>query len=82
MYLESCIKNNGGIIDKDEETITRRLKSSATHLASSFAEPIKVAEDLQAFAKLNENRLYKWLGTCLDSQTDIKGLVKAQVSLA
>ena len=36
-------------------------------------------EDLQAFAKSNEGRLYKLLKTCMDIQTDLKGLVKARV---
>lgn len=34
---------------------------------------------MQSFAKLNEPRLYKLLKTCMDSQTDLKGLVKATV---
>lgn len=80
VYLESCIKNNGGVIDNDEEMITKRLKASTAHIAGTFPEPVKASEDLQAFAKLNENRLYKLLGTCIDPQTDIKGLSKAQVS--
>lgn len=45
----------------------------------SFNDPHKAAEDLQAFAKLNEPRLYKLLKTCMDPQTDLKGLVKATV---
>ncbi|PPQ74839.1 hypothetical protein CVT26_005219 [Gymnopilus dilepis] len=76
-WLEACIKNNGGVIDEDEENIVRRLKTTTQYLAASFPDPVKAAEDLQNFAKLNENRLYKLLKTCMDSQTDIKGLVKA-----
>lgn len=45
-----------------------------------FPDPQKVTDDLQTFAKLNESRLYKLLKTCMDSQTDLKGLVKASVS--
>lgn len=36
---------------------------------------------MQAFAKLNEGRLYKLLKTCMDIQTDLKGLVKSYVCL-
>lgn len=46
-----------------------------------FTDPAKVSEDLQAFAKLNESRLYKLLSTCLDPQVDLKTLVKSSVSL-
>lgn len=47
--------------------------------AGFFPESQKAAEDMQAFAKLNEQRLYKLMGTCMDPQTDLKGLVKAMV---
>jgi sister-chromatid-cohesion protein PDS5 len=79
-YLDSCIKNNGGIIDGDEEAVVKKLKAVTQHIAGTFPDRVKASEDLQAFAKLNENRLYKLLGTCMDPQTDIKGLVKAHVS--
>lgn len=45
----------------------------------TFPDPVKASEDLQAFAKLNEARLYKLLKTCMDAQTDLKGLIKATV---
>jgi hypothetical protein len=47
--------------------------------AGTFPDPIKTSEDLQTFAKLNEARLYKLLKTCMDAQTDLKGLIKAIV---
>ncbi|PPQ70235.1 hypothetical protein CVT25_011295 [Psilocybe cyanescens] len=76
-YLDSCVKNNGGIIDGDEEAIVNRLKLTSQHLASGFGDSIKASEDLLAFAKLNENRLYKLLKTCMDPQTDLKTLIKS-----
>lgn len=42
-------------------------------------DPFKGAEDLKAFARLNEGRLYKLMKTCMDSQTDLKGLIKSTV---
>lgn len=39
----------------------------------------KYADDLRSFAKLNENRLYKLLKTCVDPQTDLKTLLKSTV---
>ncbi|KAH6900864.1 cohesin-associated protein Pds5 [Coprinopsis sp. MPI-PUGE-AT-0042] len=77
VFLETCIQYNGGIMDEDEELITRRLTATAQHLASTFPEPVKAKDDLQAFAKLNENRLFKLAKTCLDSQTDLKTLAKS-----
>lgn len=48
---------------------------------AGFGDSIKASEDLLAFAKLNENRLYKLLKTCMDPQTDLKTLIKSSVRL-
>lgn len=49
--------------------------------AGTFPDPVKASEDLNAFAKLNEARLYKLFKTCMDAQTDLKGLIKGTVWL-
>ncbi|KAH8116096.1 armadillo-type protein [Phellopilus nigrolimitatus] len=76
-YLQYCIDNNGGIIDADEDMVKKRLAAAIRMLSTLFPDPQKAAEDLQTFAKVNEQRLYKLLKTCMDPQTDLKGLVKA-----
>ncbi|KAH7926273.1 hypothetical protein BV22DRAFT_1128351 [Leucogyrophana mollusca] len=76
-FVDSCIQNNGGIIDEDEEAIKNRLNTLIRHISRLFTESQKAAEDLQSFAQSNESRLYKLLKTCMDPQTDLKGLVKA-----
>ncbi|KAG5654557.1 hypothetical protein H0H81_000082 [Sphagnurus paluster] len=92
-FLAACQKNNGGVIDEDEENITQRLSSLIQHISRSyiplylpsppdrptvsFPDPFKVTEDLEAFAKMNEGRLYKLLKACMDPQTDLKTLVKS-----
>ncbi|KAI0371302.1 hypothetical protein BV20DRAFT_1120710 [Pilatotrama ljubarskyi] len=77
-FVNACLDYNGGVIDEDEEAITERLNAAVKATASQFQDPHKAAEDLHAFAKLNEGRLYKLLKTCMDVQTDLKGLVKAR----
>ncbi|PFH47385.1 hypothetical protein AMATHDRAFT_152196 [Amanita thiersii Skay4041] len=67
----------GGVIDDDEELVTRKMHSIIQHIACSYHDPHKASEDLNAFAKLNEPRLYKLLKTCMDPQSDLKGLAKA-----
>ncbi|KAJ7487778.1 armadillo-type protein [Mycena latifolia] len=76
-FVESCILNNGGVIDENEEAITTKLSNVIKYISAANPEPHKASEDLHAFAKLNEQRLYKLLKTCMDVQTDLKGLVKA-----
>ncbi|KAF5318692.1 hypothetical protein D9619_010650 [Psilocybe cf. subviscida] len=77
VFLDSCVKNNGGIVDGDEELIVKRFKTFTQHLAATFPDPVKAAEDLEAFARLNENRLYKLLKACMDPQTDLKTFAKS-----
>ncbi|KAF8189855.1 cohesin-associated protein Pds5 [Mycena galopus ATCC 62051] len=76
-FIESCIANNGGVIDDNEEAITEKLARVIQHISGSLPDSHKASEDLHAFAKLNEQRLYKLFKTCLDLQTDLKSLVKA-----
>lgn len=47
--------------------------------AALCPDPHRALDDLLAFAKLNEGRLFKLLHTCMDPQTDLKNLVKATV---
>ncbi|KAI0075977.1 ARM repeat-containing protein [Panus rudis PR-1116 ss-1] len=75
-FLECCIKNNGGVIDENEESIVQELNFTVKKLAATFPDPHKATEDLKAFAKSNENRLYKLLKICMDPQTDLKTLIK------
>ncbi|KAK1222320.1 Sister chromatid cohesion protein pds5 [Marasmius sp. AFHP31] len=76
-YVSACVQNNGGVIDENEETVKKKLEGMIRVLSGQFPDPPKAAEDLRAFASLNESRLYKLLRTCMDVQTDLKGLIKA-----
>ncbi|KAH9941134.1 armadillo-type protein [Epithele typhae] len=78
-FVAVCIEYNGGIIDDDEDGVTEKLNAIIKEIAFHFTEPQKASEDLLAFAKLNEPRLYKLLKTCMDVQTDLKGLLKARI---
>ncbi|TBU45152.1 armadillo-type protein [Dichomitus squalens] len=77
-FVTACIEYNGGVIDENEDAVTEKLNVAIKATLPQFPEPGKAAEDLQAFAKLNEGRLYKLLKTCMDVQTDLKGLIKAR----
>ncbi|KZT68344.1 hypothetical protein DAEQUDRAFT_812146 [Daedalea quercina L-15889] len=76
-FLQACVDYNGGIIDADEEKVTGELKLATRRIAASFPDPPKAIDDLHAFAKLNEGRLFKLLRTCMDTQVDLKSLVKS-----
>ncbi|TFK20656.1 cohesin-associated protein Pds5 [Coprinopsis marcescibilis] len=74
VFIDSCIKYNA---NENEELVTRRLTATSQHLAASFPDPHKANEDFTAFAKLNENRLFKLAKICMDPQSDLKSLVKS-----
>ncbi|KDN48299.1 hypothetical protein RSAG8_02891, partial [Rhizoctonia solani AG-8 WAC10335] len=76
-FIQCCVDFNGGTIDKNEEEITRNLNHAIKVVTSQSADANKLADDLRAFAKLNESRLYKLLKTCVDPQTDLKTLIKS-----
>ncbi|KAH9990948.1 armadillo-type protein [Russula compacta] len=76
-FIQCCKENNGGIIDENEEETIRKLNICVQRLSTTFPDPQKAADDLLAFAKLNEGRLYKLLDTCMDTQTSLKTLVKS-----
>ena len=57
-----------------------RLKNlELIQTAAFYPDPSKAADDLKAFAKHNDRRMYKLLKTCIDLQTDFKMLVKSTV---
>ncbi|GJJ10554.1 hypothetical protein Clacol_004781 [Clathrus columnatus] len=79
-FVDFCEKYNGGVIDADEVGVTKRLNAIIQHLSSQFPDRTKAAEDLHAFAKVNENRLYKLLKLCMDTQVDLRTLIKTSVN--
>ncbi|KAJ4463966.1 armadillo-type protein [Lentinula edodes] len=78
IFVDACVQYNGGVIDENEERVTQKLGRIIEVISVYFPDPAKMREDLKAFAKVNEPRLYKLMKTCLDVETDLKGLVKAQ----
>jgi sister-chromatid-cohesion protein PDS5 len=85
------IDNDGEAITRRLNAVIQRLAGeklgfcfiltavTLPHPIATFSDPQKVAEDLHAFANLNEKRLYKLWTTCLDAQTDMRSLVKSTV---
>ncbi|KIY45059.1 hypothetical protein FISHEDRAFT_50101 [Fistulina hepatica ATCC 64428] len=77
LFLKFCVDFNGGIMDNNEDQITRSLKHTIQRLSAKFPDPQEAAEDLNTFAKKNDNRLFKLLGTAIDVNCTLKSLVKA-----
>ncbi|KAJ3999568.1 armadillo-type protein [Lentinula boryana] len=78
VFVDACVQYNGGVIDENEEKVTQKLNKIIELVSAYFPDPAKMKDDLKTFAKFNEPRLYKLLKICLNVDTDLKGLVKAQ----
>ena len=83
-FVDICQKYNGGIIDEDEEKVKAMLKDLIKKTAQALGEQPgsdRVAADLLAFAKLNDNRLYRLLRTSMDPKQELKSLLKCRAEL-
>src|ERR1700754_2322110 len=72
----------GGVIDKNEEMIKRRLSQSIQYLGPMYADSHKAEEDLYSFAKNNDQRQFRLMRTCMDPTIDVKTISKSQVIMS
>ena len=72
--VDHGIRNRGENVSRADHLGTAELDD-----AVAVADRFRLVEDLHSFAKANENRLYKLLKACMDTQVDLKGLVKSTV---
>ncbi|KAI9015984.1 armadillo-type protein [Hyaloraphidium curvatum] len=67
---------NGGVIDGDEEEITKNLSAIHSYIADRTTDPKRTLASLEKFSSLNDSRLYKLLLSVLDVKTEYKILLK------
>ena len=48
---------------------------------SQFVDTDKARKDMETFAAINEQRLYRLYKVCVDVHSDLQSLVKSRVSL-
>ncbi|KAK7046668.1 sister chromatid cohesion protein pds5 [Favolaschia claudopus] len=76
-FLDACIANNGGVIDENEDAVIAKLNAVVKYMSGMFPDPHKGPRIYWLLRSTTSSGLYKLLKTCLDLQTDLKGLVKA-----
>ncbi|PWN28534.1 hypothetical protein BDZ90DRAFT_218538 [Jaminaea rosea] len=78
-FIEACEKYNGGVVDSSEESRVKDiLKYSIRGIVTLFPDSDKAAQDLAAFAKLNDSRIYRLIKASIDPSTDLKTYIKAR----
>lgn len=79
-FLEACKNFNGGIVDGSHDQIVatkEALLRPIELIAKRFPDPLLAAKELNEFVKQNDSRAYKFLGTIMNSRSDMKSYVGA-----
>ncbi|KAH6587489.1 hypothetical protein BASA61_006214 [Batrachochytrium salamandrivorans] len=76
IFLMQCQKFNGGIMDNDEENITRGLGVVITHLSQLFPDPKKAQAALHKFSQINDRHMYHLIRTIMNPQSEYKKIVR------
>jgi sister-chromatid-cohesion protein PDS5 len=77
-FIDCCVAYNGGTIDENEAQIKRNLAICIQRVSGMFftTDKTRASEDLNAFAKANEPRLYALARKAADPAIDLKTLAK------
>ncbi|KDN46283.1 cohesin-associated protein Pds5 [Tilletiaria anomala UBC 951] len=83
-FIDACEQYNSGIIDANEDEVRSKFRNILKLTARALGEQPgadRIAADLAAFAKLNENRLYRLFKTSMDPKQDLKTLLKCRAEI-
>ncbi|KAF9253498.1 hypothetical protein CBS147333_2260 [Penicillium roqueforti] len=81
LYLEACEKYNGGVVDKDEESIKTQLSKIIESLSKTFPDAPRASADLWKFAKVHDRRSYQLIRFTMAAVSDYRTVVKATKEL-
>ncbi|KAK9451020.1 armadillo-type protein [Limtongia smithiae] len=76
-FIQLCEKNNGGVVEEDEEQLKTKIKNIVRWLSEQFPDASKAEANLMKFALLNDRRLYKAIKDCINSASEYGTIVKA-----
>ncbi|EJD39136.1 hypothetical protein AURDEDRAFT_71387 [Auricularia subglabra TFB-10046 SS5] len=76
-FIDICVEFNGGTMDANEQLTKKKLALVIQRIAGMFPDRAKATEDLNEFAKANEQRLYQLFRKCADPASDLKTLAKS-----
>ncbi|KFA76707.1 hypothetical protein S40288_08105 [Stachybotrys chartarum IBT 40288] len=77
IFLDTCEAYNGGVMDTNEEKVKSSLKKTMQWFSTFFPDDVKVINDLQKFAKLNDRRCYQLIRYAIESDSDFKTVRRA-----
>jgi sister-chromatid-cohesion protein PDS5 len=76
IYIDQCVKFNGGVMDSNEAEITRVLQQITLFMSTKLPDPKKAETQLMKFAQMNDSRLYKLFRSIMDPSSDFKTVAK------
>lgn len=77
--LKSCEEYNGGVMDKNENEIRKKLERLIDYYAKTLPDSARVTEDLWKFAKSHDRRAYTLMRFCMDPTSDYRRVFKSIV---
>ncbi|KYK57820.1 Armadillo-type fold protein [Drechmeria coniospora] len=77
MFIQQCEAYNGGVVEANEDKVKAGLDKTLQWLGAFFPDPLKVRNDLQKFAKLNDRRSYQLVKYAIESESDFKTVRRA-----
>lgn len=80
-FIENCERFNGGLVEENEEQVKKTLSLAIRGSVSLMVDQDKAVQDLTAFAKLSDSRIYRLFKVCLTPSTELKTYLKARAEV-
>jgi sister-chromatid-cohesion protein PDS5 len=75
--LKVCEEYNGGVMDKGEKEIKKKLEGLINYYARTLPESARVIDDLWKFAKAHDRRAYALIRFCMDPASDYRRVFRS-----
>ncbi|KAF5656349.1 sister chromatid cohesion pds5 [Fusarium heterosporum] len=69
-FIQQCEAYNGGVVEANEEKVKSAFSKTYQWFGTLFPDPLKVRNDLQKFARLNDRRCYQLIRFAILSDTE------------
>jgi sister-chromatid-cohesion protein PDS5 len=76
-FLKLCEENNGGVVEKDLDSVKSKLGSCIKWFGDNLPDPFRITQDLNKYVKLHDRRSYQLLRFAMAPENDFNTVHKA-----
>jgi sister-chromatid-cohesion protein PDS5 len=76
-FLKMCEEYNGGVMDKNDKEIKKKLEGLINYYGKTLPESARVVDDLWKFAKAHDRRSYQLIRFCMAPESDYRKIFKS-----